>query len=171
MEQQRKPVSGDLYCHFKGSLYEVVTLAIHSETEEEMVVYRQRYGEFKTYVRPLSMFLSEVDHDKYPEVKQKYRFELVSEGQEQKQSVQAGPEEEKKTDGQNELLYEFLDAPTLKEKLKVLEWRKETPEDLIITNMAISLDIVVEDGTPEERMEELIDCLRTMARFECTRLR
>ncbi len=171
MEQQRKPVCGDLYCHFKGSLYEVVTLAIHSETEEEMVVYRQRYGEFKTYVRPLSMFLSEVDHDKYPEVKQKYRFELVSEGQEQKQAVQAGLEEEKKTDGQNELLYEFLDAPTLKEKLKVLEWRKETPEDLIITNMAISLDIVVEDGTPEERMEELIDCLRTMARFECTRLR
>ncbi|MFW5670352.1 MAG: hypothetical protein ACOCM4_14190, partial [Acetivibrio ethanolgignens] len=69
------------------------------------------------------------------------------------------------------LLYDFLDAPTLKEKLKVLEDRKRTPDDLTITNMAISVDVVVEEGTPEERLEELIDCLKTMARFECTRLR
>ncbi|MFW5675220.1 MAG: DUF1653 domain-containing protein [Acetivibrio ethanolgignens] len=134
-----------------------------------MVVYRQKYGEFKTYVRPLTMFMSEVDHEKYPEVKQKYRFERIVGNErplEQAEVVDSGLEE-----ASGGLLYDFLDAPTLKEKLKVLEDRKRTPDDLTITNMAISVDVVVEEGTPEERLEELIDCLKTMARFECTRLR
>ena len=75
MGQTRKPEAGDIYRHFKDKLYEIITVAIHSETEEEMVVYRQMYGNLDTYVRPLSMFLSEVDYEKYPDVKQKYRFE------------------------------------------------------------------------------------------------
>ncbi|MFW5646732.1 MAG: DUF1653 domain-containing protein [Acetivibrio ethanolgignens] len=169
MEERKNPVPGELYCHFKGKLYEIITIAIHSETEEEMVVYRQKYGEFKTYVRPLTMFMSEVDHEKYPEVKQKYRFERIVGNErplEQAEVVDSGLEE-----ASGGLLYDFLDAPTLKEKLKVLEDRKRTPDDLTITNMAISVDVVVEEGTPEERLEELIDCLKTMARFECTRLR
>lgn len=166
MEERKKPVPGELYCHFKGNLYEIITLAIHSETEEEMVVYRQKYGEFKSYVRPLAMFMSEVDHEKYPEVKQKYRFERLETGT--GESLEQNTESDPAVGG---LLYEFLDAPTLKEKLKVLENRREMPDDLTITNMAISVDIVIEEGTPEERLEELIDCLRTMARFECSRLR
>ncbi len=76
MIMNRKIVLHGVYKHFKGDLYIVEDLAFDSETEEKMVVYRSLYGENLLWVRPLKMFLSEVDHEKYPEVKQKYRFEL-----------------------------------------------------------------------------------------------
>lgn len=65
-----------IYKHFKGDLYLVEDIAIDSETDRSMVVYRALYGETPLYVRDLEMFMSEVDTVKYPKVKQRYRFEL-----------------------------------------------------------------------------------------------
>ena len=65
-----------IYKHFKGDLYLVEDIVLHSETKEKMVLYRALYGDCKRYVRPYDMFVSKVDKIKYPDVKQEYRFEL-----------------------------------------------------------------------------------------------
>ena len=66
---------GTIYRHFKGNFYQVMAIATHTETEEQMVVYRALYGERRVFVRPYAMFAEEVDHEKYPDVTQKYRFQ------------------------------------------------------------------------------------------------
>ena len=73
---ERELVIGGTYKHFKGNLYVVKGVALHSETMEEYVVY-QRKDKDMLWIRPKVMFLSEVDHNKYPQVEQKYRFELI----------------------------------------------------------------------------------------------
>ena len=75
----RRPEPNQIFRHFKGNLYKIITVATHTETEEQMVVYQALYGNYGTYVRPLCMFMGEVDRTKYPMADQKYRFQLLEE--------------------------------------------------------------------------------------------
>lgn len=72
------PKSGETWRHFKNHMYRILDLADDAETGETYVVYKTLYGEYRDFIRPLEMFLSEVDHDKYPDVRQKWRFEKTA---------------------------------------------------------------------------------------------
>ena len=214
------PKPHEIYKHFKGNLYQIVTIAQHSETGEQLVIYQAMYGDFKTYARPLAMFTSEVDKVKYPEIQQRFRFELqgadadrqtresdsangAQTAMAQDVATQTAPtataqdvaiwtaqaaakpasvakhpvpsaahievaEEEPTLDP---LVLEFLDADSYEQKLNILAGLHHRITDEMITTMAIACDIEVNDGETEERYEELKNCLLTMEKFECNRLR
>ena len=142
----RAPKKGEIYKHFKGNLYEVLAIAKHTETMEDMVVYMEVDGE-KTYARPLEMFVSKVDKEKYPEVLQTYRFEL----QDQKSKLS---------------IMDFLDLSTATEKIQYLETMKDSMTEEFIGIAAQSMDFVENDGTLDERYRALIQYLRTVERYE-----
>mgnify|MGYP001069683311 FL=1 len=212
------PKPHEIYKHFKGNLYQVVTIAEHSETGEQLVIYQALYGDFKTYARPLAMFTGEVDRQRYPEVTQRFRFELQgAEADRQIRETEAAGVEhpvstqttvtasqpaaaqatpivaqniavqatataaqttiapvspaEDEEPALDPLVLEFLDADSYEEKLNILAGLHHRITNEMITTMAIACDIEVNDGETEERYEELKNCLLTMEKFECNRLR
>jgi Uncharacterized protein conserved in bacteria len=178
MERVRIPKPGEIYQHFKDKPYQIITVATHSETGEKMVVYQALYGDFKTYVRPLDMFISEVDHLKYPEVTQKYRFELRKAQDEEIQQSDAInsfvteiKQEPVSEDAVNSILMKFLDAPSYTKKMDVVSSNIKHLNDRLVNDMAVALDCTIDEGPMEQRIKELLYCLQAMCRFEDRRLR
>lgn len=182
--QRQTPRPGEKYIHFKKKAYQIICVAVHSETREKMVVYQALYGDFSCYVRPLEMFMSEVDHEKYPEVMQKYRFELADNIKENApidvnvKSLDINPHEieivdlaEEETTNANPVLLQFLDAESLEEKYSILKSLGTSITDRLIDDFAVALDIVIPEGNVDIRYQQLLSSVRTMQKFENTRLR
>lgn len=189
--EEKRPQPGERYRHFKNKLYQVITVAVHSETKEELVIYQALYGDFGVYARPLAMFMSEVDHEKYPDIQQKYRFEKVERtaetvySEEGKQSETGSPAAEavkepvlepvRETDrivtDKTKILLEFLDCKSYEEKLEYLRDARKYMDDKMINDISFALDIVIEEGELEERIRSLENCLKTFRKYECNRLR
>ena len=171
----RTPRPGDFYRHFKDKMYQVITVAVHSETGEELVVYQALYGSFGTYARPLSMFISEVDHEKYPEVEQKYRFERVDMVSEQPVAEVSHQNQECMTSEscyrENKNLLAFLDAGTYHEKLEVLEDRKDRFSAEELTAICEIMEIGRPDSEPEEKYYAVKRYLELQNKYEGSRLR
>ncbi|MFT4143594.1 MAG: DUF1653 domain-containing protein [Mobilitalea sp.] len=197
------PRQGEFYKHFKDKLYQIITVARHTQTNELIVIYQALYGDFGSYARPLEEFMSEVDRVKYPEVLQRYRFERVDlkssipeskpeelskintsgiPNMQEVHSTQAAPvtkvdleannEHEISEEGAvNSVLLDFLDAESYSKKLEVLIINKKHLNDRLINDMAVALDCAVNEGPIENRIQELINCLEAMRRFEDRRLR
>ena len=147
--EYNKPIKGEIYKHFKGNLYEVLTIAKHTETMEEMVVYKEVEGE-ATYARPLEMFVSKVDKEKYPQSLQTYRFEL----QDEKSKLS---------------IMDFLDLATTTEKIQYLETMKDNLTEEFIGLVAQCLEFVENEGSLDDRYHALMKYLRTVERYEIRR--
>lgn len=158
MIDYKSPKPGEIYRHFKGNLYQIITIATHTETEEQLVIYQALYGEFGIFARPLFMFLDEVQPGCL-------RFVLVN-----KKEIQE-TESTTKTSKPMFSLMDFLDAETYKEKTDIFRRMKNTLDDKTINDIAAALDIVVEETEFEDRYRSVLNCLNTMSRFECDRFR
>ncbi|HAU88166.1 MAG TPA: DUF1653 domain-containing protein [Lachnospiraceae bacterium] len=198
MKEREIPKSGEFYRHFKMKYYQIVTVATHTETREQMVIYQALYDDFGIYARPLSMFMSKVDFEKYPDAVQTYRFERVDrpcvsveslervqrkvEREELKETItehkmvfeEKKISEEKRKPGEEAYVLDqeverFLDAKTYKEKLNILMSLRNDITDKQLHDMAITLDVTIEDGNVDDKFMNLVNCLKTMARFEVDR--
>ncbi len=197
----RQLVIGGFYRHFKDKLYQVKGTAIHSETKEKMVIYQGLYGSYEMYVRPYDMFLSEVDHIKYPDVVQKYRFELIDiktgksleadyeennqnmesekseelekleELEELEESKESKESEESEESEEDSKLIRFLDAYDYKEKLDILTSMRGELNDGLIDIMAESIEVAVPEGDITDRYNSLRKCLMAHTKYEGLRLR
>lgn len=186
MDNRKMPAAGEFYRHFKGNLYQIVGVAKHSETMEQMVVYQALYGDYGLYTRPLEMFLSPVDKGKYPEAAQMYRFEQCVPGNvwEKKdvaltgKTVVAEPEtaepavEGDSEENVREEILRFLDAEGAAEKLEVLRQLRRDMDENLLTTIELSMDLLPNEKESIERRYELVEQnLEKRIRFEGGRLR
>lgn len=205
------PQAGEIYQHFKGKLYRIVTLATHTETGEQLVIYQALYGEFQVFARPLSMFLEKVDAKKYPDAAGKDRFMRIpmaeaaavpqpaaapsenpveprpaamssenpvesrpaampTENPVEPQSA-AAPSENPIEPQPDPGLLAFLDADSYEEKLEVFASLEGKADLHMLNAIAASLDLELSEGSLEEQYDTLKNCLMTLERYECNRLR
>lgn len=192
--EERDVKPGDIYRHFRGNLYQIVTVGKHAKTLDEYIVYQALYGEFQVYIRDVQNFFERVDNEKYPEVQQKYRFEKVDKTElhiennrdvtynENTQTLQTPDvkgessnietymEETDNKEGM-QMFIAFLDAETYKEKLEIFMKMRNKLDERLIINIAVSLDLVVDEKDMEESCQIIIGNLEQRSNFECFRLR
>lgn len=173
MRENPKPF--EVYRHFKGNKYQILTLATDSEDGRACVVYQAMYDDFKVYVRDLEMFMSETDVEKYPECSQKYRFEKVTAESVQekkepaidnpvsKENVKAEVEAETKLDP---AVLEYLEADTVDARLNILASMHHRITDEMINTLAVVSDVEINEGPVEQRYQELKNCLLMKQKFE-----
>ena len=184
--EYRIPKKGEIYRHFKGNLYEIVLIARDSETLEEKVVYKEVEGD-AAYVRSLPMFVSLVDKEKYPNVTQEFRFELVQEAaasqhlqeamalQKESQKETLSTEIENATENvqiaDRDMIMEYLEQDTVDSKIDYLIRVKDRITEPFISVVAQSLEFVENEGELSDRYDAILRYLRTVARYESGRLR
>ena len=183
------PQANQIYKHFKGNLYKVITTAIHTETEEQLVIYQALYGDFKVYARPLAMFTEEVDKVKYPNVSQKMRFEPVQQLVEPvvatvepamvtAESVEEAVEPVGATAEQaseempslDPMVEAYLDTDSYREKINILHGLQHRITEDMLTTMAIVIDFELPEGDINTQYDALNNCLLTKEKYECSRI-
>lgn len=159
MEKEENLRQGELYYDKDNQPCQIITIAKQKETKEKLVIYQILYGDFSIYACSFAQFFQLIQKEKREkkETNQEKNIDL----------------EEKQIESydNNYWLYQFLDARTNEEKLNILINMKNHINDNILTSIALSLDIVAEEGTLEDRYQSILSCIRTLIRYEGRRLR
>lgn len=192
MREDPKP--GEFYRHFKDKMYQIIAVAVHSETKEKLVIYQALYGEYGVYARPLDMFMSEVDKEKYPDASQKYRFEKIENiGELSKNSSSSSYENEKSlyTDEKNisdkvlkdniqsdkasnigkNYFMEFLEADSFGDKKEIILANREFISDRELDTMYEIYGLKRQNIDKDIDIADLIGYLDMQQQYEGKRLR
>lgn len=192
MREDPKP--GEFYRHFKDKMYQIIAVAVHSETKEKLVIYQALYGEYGVYARPLDMFMSEVDKEKYPDAAQKYRFEKIENiGELSKNSSLSSYENEKSlyTDEKNisdkvlkdnmqsdkatnlgkNYFIEFLEADSFSDKKGIILANREFISDRELDTMYEIYGLKRQNIDKDIDIADLIGYLDMQQQYEGKRLR
>ena len=202
-ENRQTPVAGQIYKHFKGNLYKVLAVAVHTESEEKLVVYQSVDNPDRVFARPLEMFMSDIDRFRYPLIRAKYRFTLVSEPEEETNGEETKEEETKEetlnedTRGEDvkdeeteeqsdddsavykdngELVIDpyvegVLDEKEFSKKIEFFEMLRGKCTEDMLTTIAISLDIQLQEGSIEDKYSQILSTLKMHEKYETSRLR
>lgn len=197
-ENRQTPVAGQIYKHFKGNLYKVLAVAVHTESEEKLVVYQSVDNPDRVFARPLEMFMSDIDRFRYPLIRAKYRFTLVSEPEEEtkeEETKEETPNEDTKeedvkdeeTEEQSdddsavykdngELVIDpyvegVLDEKEFSKKIEFFEMLRGKCTEDMLTTIAISLDIQLQEGSIEDKYSQILRTLKMHEKYETSRLR
>lgn len=188
-ELHHLPAPGEFYRHGKGNLYQILAIAVHTETKEPLVVYQALYGEFKIFACPLPLFLGKTEEGKERFMKTE-AGNAVSVSEAADNGVGGGKADEKEMDvtiqteqkewmegtgsGKQdfyEQMEKFYDADSYEKKLDYLFALHNDLDDVALANIALSLDIAVPEGSFEERFQSIVSCLKTMKKYQSSRLR
>lgn len=167
---ERTPRAGEILYLTKDKPYQIITMGVHKETCESMVIYQALYGDYATYVLPLSKFMDEVNGEAITE-KHKIDTDTKHDNEKIEDTLNVPQEREDSQDKVNEVLLSFLDADSYSQKLEVITTNIKAIDDRLINDMAVSLDCTVDDGPIDQRLHGLIYCLKQLSRFEVRRLR
>lgn len=154
---EKTPRAGEIYYLTKDKPYQIITMGIHKETCQSMVIYQALFGDYATFVLPLSKFMEELPVPTIDMQKPENNLNTAKET------------ESDSKDKVNEVLLRFLDADSYTGKLEIITTNTKAMDNRLINDMAASLDCTVEDGPIDYRLQELIYCLKQLSRFEVRR--
>lgn len=198
---QSNPQAGEVYRHFKGKMYRVQGIATHSETGEALVIYQGLNGDFVVYARPYESFIERLDKKKYEGVVEEYRFTYIpmttemlnqeptsvnytgnvtpevqlsssTEGSISNNDEHMKEDKLEEKEQHDSPMLKFLDTDDFDEKYEILcNIPRVDINDVLIDNLAVTLDVVIPDGPIDQRFQELKTCVRTRKKYESIRLR
>lgn len=157
------PRAGEIFYLTKDEPYQIITLGIHKDTCESMVIYQALFGDYCTYVLPLSKFMEEIKGES-----KKVAADVLDEDLDKHNPItieEAYPTNDKV----NQILLDFLDEDSYSKKLDIITSHMKAIDDRLVNDMAASLDCTIEDGPVSDRIQELIYCLKHLSRFEVNR--